>query len=261
MRVHLLAALIVALSLSAVAVGQERVDPLIASSDDPLELQQLAIQFIAGNRPRDALAALQKSLRIYDDNAETHMWVAVVYAQLEEHEAAEQAFRRALEINPQLTEAHNWFGVYWARSGDLDRAIEHYRAALADPAYPRISRARVLVNLGNVLMQKGDVEAALPPLSEAARTPIPSSDPLYALVHVSLGEALLKTGRPEEALGALEKMDVLAPDARTKLLQGLAYRDLGERNQAIDHLQRVLRLAPGTDLADQALEALRRLNS
>lgn len=261
MRLHLVAALILALAWGGAAVGQQRSDPLIASTEDPLELQQLAVQFIAGNRPRDAMAALQKALRIYDGNAESHMWLAVVYTQLEELEAAEESFRRALDINPQLTEAHNWFGVYWARQGDLDRAIEHYRAALTDPAFPRISRARVLVNLGNGLMQKGDMDAALLSLSEAAQTPIPSNDPLYALVHLSLGEALLKGGRPEEALGALEKMDVLAADPRAKLLQGLAYRDLGEREQAIDHLQRVLRLAPGTELADQALAALRQLNS
>lgn len=257
---HLAVALLAMLIVGGPAAAQDRTDPLIASTEDPLELQQLAVQFIAGNRPREAMAALSKALRIAPGNAEAHMWLAVVFAQLEDDAGAQAEFERALEINPQLTEAHNWFGVYWARRGELDRAIGHYRAALADPAYPRISRARVLVNLGNTLMQKGDVEAALPVLSEAARTPVTSSDPLYALLHLSLAEGLLKAGRPQESLGALERMQVLPPSARAELLTGLAQRDLGEVDEAVDHLQRVLRLAPGSELAEQALDALRQLN-
>ena len=104
------------------------------------------------------------------------------------------------------------------------------------------------------------MEAALPVLSEAARIPVTSSDPLYGLAHLSLAEALLKVGRPQEALGALERMQVLPPNARAELLTGLARRDLGDVGEAVDHLQRVLRLAPGSELAEQALEALRQLN-
>lgn len=256
----ILAAVLLALLLpSGQSLAQQRVDPLIANTDDPLELQQLAIQFIRGNQPRSALDALRKALSIYPDNAETHMWAAVVYTQLNEYEAGEQAFERALEINPDLSEARNWYGVHLTERGFLDRAIEQYRQALTDPAYPRISRARVLVNLGNVLLSKGDVEAAIPPLSEAARSGVASNDPLYSLVHQGLAEALIKNGRAEEALGALENLEVLPPNPRTELLTGLAYRDLGEVNSARDHLQRVLRLAPGAELADQALEVLRTL--
>ena len=240
-------------------MAQRRIDPLIANTDDPVELQQLAVQFIRGNQTRSALDALLKALSIYPDNAETHMWTGVVYTQLNEFEAAEQSFERALEINPDLSEARNWYGVHLTQRGLLDRAVDQYRIALDDPAYPRISRARVLVNLGNVLLAKGDVEAAIPVLSEAARSGVASNDQLYSLVHQGLAEALIKNGRAEEALGALENLDVLPPNPRTEYLTGLAYRDLGEVNSARDHLQRVLRLAPGTELADEALQVLRAL--
>lgn len=261
MRRQLAAVLVAALLWGSPAVAQQRTDPIIGSTEDPLELQQLAVQFIAANRPHDAMAALSKAMRLNPGNAENHMWMAVTFSQLDNFESAEAEFQRALEINPQLTEAHNWFGVLWARRGDLDRAIDHYREALRDPAYPRISRARVLTNLGNALLQKGDVEAALPALSEAAGVSIPSNDPLFGLIHVSLADALLQHGRPDEALSALSKLDVLPDSARAELLRGFAYRDLGERGSAIDHLQAVLRLAPGSTLAERALEALRGLNA
>lgn len=261
MRRQIATALLVVLIWGGPAVAQQRTDPIIGSTDDPLELQQLAVQFIAANRPHDAMAALGKSLRLNPGNAESHMWMAVAFTQLEDLDSAEAQFERALEINPQLTEAHNWFGAYWARRGDLDRAIEHYRKALEDPAYPRISRARVQTNLGNTLMQKGDVEAALPLLSAAARVSLPSNDPLFALIHLSLADALLQSGRPDEAISALDSLEVVPSNARAHLIRGLANRDLGEREQAIEELRAVLRLAPGSELADRALETLRRLGA
>ncbi len=244
-----------------VVPAQRAIDPLISNSEDPTELQQLAVQFIANNQPRQALAALRKSVGIYSENAESHMWLGVVYTQLDEFDAAEAEYRAALQINPLLTETHNWFGVHWARRGDLAHAIEQYRAALDDPAFPRISRARVLVNLGNVYLQQGDVEAAIPAFSEATRASVPSSDPLFALMHMSLADALIKNGRPREALGALGNLGVLPSSPRGELLRGLAFRDLGTNAEAVDHLQEVLRMAPGSELAEQALEILRQLQS
>lgn len=237
----------------------QQTDPLVANSTDATELQQLGVRFIASNQMHNALEALRKSLEIYPDNAETRMWLGVVYTQMNEDIAAEGEFIRALELNPQLTEARNWFGVYWAQRGNFDAAIAQYRQALLDPAYPPISRARVQVNLGNVLMQTGDYEAAVVVLGAAGGTTVASSDPLYPLIHLSLAEALVKTGRARECLGALERMDVLPANARVEYLKGLAYRDLGEFDDARDHLGRVLRLAPGTELAGEALQVLESL--
>lgn len=258
MRLRLWVCIALCLCLAA-EVSAQQIDPLVANSTDPLELQQLGVQFIASNRSRDALAALRKALEIYPDNAETRMWLGVVYTQMNEDIAAEGEFRRALEINPQLTEVHNWFGVYWARRGNYDAAIAEYRKALSDPAYPSISRARVQVNLGNVLMQTGDHDEAVRQLSQAASVSVPSNDPLFALVNTSLADALVRTGRPSEALSSLARMEVLPANPRVEFLKGLAYRDLGEFQDARDHLGAVLRLAPGTDLASQALDALETL--
>ena len=246
--------------LFAGSVEGQQVDPLVASSNDAIELQQLAVRFIANNQTRSALEALRKSLGIYPDNAETRMWLGVVYTQLNEDIAAEGEFLKALELNPQLTEVRNWFGVYWARRGNFDAAIAQYRQALMDPAYPPISRARVQVNLGNVLMQTGEYEQAVAVLGEAGSLALASSDPLYPLLHMSLAEALVRTGRSREALGALERMEVLPPNARVEYLSGLAYRDLGEVADARDHLGRVLRMAPGSELAREALEVLESLS-
>jgi Tfp pilus assembly protein PilF len=157
---------VLALSGAHEVFGQQ-VDPLVANSNDPLELQQLGVRFIATNQTHNALDALRKALGLYPDNAETRMWLGVVYTQMNEDIAAEGEFIRALELNPQLTEVHNWFGVYWARQGNFDAAIAEYRRALQDAAYPPISRARVQVNLGNVLMQTSEYDEAVTVLGAA----------------------------------------------------------------------------------------------
>lgn len=245
---------------SAVAMGQQQgIDPLIERTDDPLELQQLAVQFIRHNEPRSAVVALRKALLEVPNNGETRMWLGVALAQLDELEEAKEELDRALELNPALTEAHNWLGLYWYRQGELDRAIEEYRTALADPTYPRPSRARVLVNLGRILLEQGDVEAAIPALSEATSAPVPSNDQTFVLSRLLLAEALIKNGRPQEALGALELLLEDRAHARALLLAGMAHRDLGELDRAADRLRDVLRRAPGTGLAERALKILREI--
>lgn len=260
-RVAGLALILLVSSTAITAAAQRRVDPLVESTDDTVILQRYGIEFYRQNRPHDAVDALQKALRLYPDNAETHMWLGVVYTSLAKDEVAEGEFVRALELNPQLTEAHNWFGLYWVHRGDLRRAIDHYRTALADPAYPRLSRARVLLNLGTARLQLGDVEEAISPLSEARRSRLAASDPAFLWVRLALGEALVRNGRPQEALAVLEEIDQLAPSGRGELLMGMAYRDLGEKDRARDHLRDVLRLEPGSELADRARGILDSLDS
>ncbi len=256
---RLAATVLLVLISAAPVVGQQRIDPLIGSTDDPLVLQQYGIEFYRQNRPYDALAALNKAAAVYANNAETHMWLAIVYTRLDDLATAQAEFERALELDSGLTEVHNWFGLYWLRQGDLDRAVQEYELALSDPAYPRISRARVLLNMGNALMQQQQYEAATPRLSEAFRTPLPSNDPAFLWIRLALSESLIKTGRPDEALMVLDELKVLPDVSRAEFLGGLAHRDLGEYGKARDRLGRVVRLEPGSELAAQAKQIIRDL--
>lgn len=257
---RLAATLLILSAVGAPALAQQRVDPLVASSDDPLVLQQYAIEFYRQNRPYDALAALRKAAGLYGSNAETHMWLGIVYTRIDDLATAEAEFERAIELNPGLTEVHNWYGLYWMRRGDLERALAEYALALEDPAYPRISRARVLLNMGNALMQAERYAEATPLLSEAFRTTLPSNDPAFVWIRLALSDTLIKTGRPDEALSVLEELSVLPDNARANFLAGLAHRDLGEFDKAHDRLSRVVRMEPGSVLADEAKQVMREMD-
>lgn len=254
-------ALVAVTCVAPQAGGQQGSDPLVAATDDPVLLQQYAIEYYRRDQLQQALGALTKSLSMYPDNSETHMWLGAVYMKLQDDDAALLSLQRALQLNPALTDAHNWLGVYWSERGDFEAAERHYRAALADPAFPRISRARVQFNLARILMGVGNNEGAIPLLFDAMRGPVPSNDPVFPWIRLQLAEALLLTGRPREVLSVLDELDVLPDTAERALLTGLAYRDLGQTGEAQDYLQSVLRMAPGSPSAERALEVLRELDS
>ena len=235
-------------------------DPLLDELEDPQELQQVGIRYIEDNQPQNAILALRKSLRAYSRNAETHMWMGAALTMTRQFDEALASFDRALELNSQLTETHNWLGIYWYQRNEPQRAVSEFQIALADPTYPAISRLRVLMNLGRILLELNQLDSAINTLAQAAEMRVSSGDPVHSLIRVLLAQALLKQGRPLEAIRALEPIkNERGSSAETNLITGLAYRDLGEHTSARRHLEAVLRLAPGSDLSEQAIEALQEL--
>jgi Tfp pilus assembly protein PilF len=74
-------ACLVVMAMTAVgAVAGQQLDPLVASSNDAIVLQQLGVQFIATSQTANALQALRKSLEIDPNSPAAHMWLSVVYS-------------------------------------------------------------------------------------------------------------------------------------------------------------------------------------
>lgn len=268
---RVLAALLV-LALPAAAAAQQRVDPLVSGTDDALVLLQIGRTAIARGELRLALQALEKSARLLPDNAETHMWMGVSHFQLDDLDAAERELRAALAIDPNFIQARNWYGVYWTRRGDSDRALQEYRSALAIRATPPIERARVLINLGNLQLQRNEVEEAMMALREASSGVSAGEEPrLYVMVRHLLADALIRIGEPRDALQTLgadgvggqgNRLPETVRDefaANGYFLAGTAHRDLGEREAAREQFNRVLLTAPGTEIAARARQMLESL--
>ncbi|MBK8286214.1 MAG: tetratricopeptide repeat protein [Ahniella sp.] len=59
-----------------------------------------------------------------------------IRADMDEHEAAELAYRKALQINPKQIEAMTGQGILARKQGNYQRAMDHYRKAVeVDPDY------------------------------------------------------------------------------------------------------------------------------
>jgi tetratricopeptide (TPR) repeat protein len=134
------------------------------------------------------------------------------------------------------------------------RMWEQAERATDDNLYAR-------VNLGWLLMERGDVERAVGEFDEALRI-----SPESALAHNDKGLALIRLGRSAEALREFEDavhFDDRYAEARSNL--GIAYRGAGRVDEAVAQYAAAIRLSPTyapayANLAD-ALGAIGRLDA
>jgi len=248
-------------SVGAVVPATETLAPAPQNPEDidPRDLQMLAILYIEGNRPHDAIPLLERSIDLYPENGETYMWLGAAQFLTEQFAEAEESFMKALARNPGLTDVRNYLGLLRYKEGDLNGALREFSVALRDPVYPPVSKARARLNIANVYLEQGSPEAALEHLT-AASAAISDNDGSYIPVQLQLSKALTQLDRPQEAIAALQKIITVEPDfAEAHLLLGIAYRDLGQARVAREHLEKVIELAPGTAIGERAQAALARI--
>ena len=228
--------------------------------DNARDLQVLGILYLQENQPAEAIRVLLRAIDLNPENGETHMWLGAAYFFYRDFEEAEDSLLRALVHNPRLAEAHNYLGLLWYTQGDPDRAITEFEVALEDPGFPPASRWRVHLNLGNIYLECDEPDVALRHLRQAIGLGVRDNDPGFQPLHVQLGKALVQLARPGEAVAALDKILAINPDhVEAHFVIGLAYRDTGELGSAREHLQRVVRLAPGSEFSERAQALLSRL--
>jgi tetratricopeptide (TPR) repeat protein len=87
-------------------------------------------------------------------------------------------------------------GVAWAALGRVPEAREDFEAALASVA----RYAPSIANLGNLLMEEGDLEGAIARYEAAI-----AADADYAVAHFNLGIAYKRAGRLDEGVRMMRK--------------------------------------------------------
>lgn len=167
--------------------------------------------------PAISQAEQQRALRRAPDNLDA--WTAYQRglwhfdkANAEENLLAEQFFQRAVDLDPAFASA--WVGLAESRSragwmfgaadlaASLNSALDLARQAAAlEPANPEVCAC-----LAHNLTQHADYSGALAAAQRALAV-----SPNFAFAHASMGAALVFSGRPSEALTALETSIRLDP--------------------------------------------------
>jgi len=146
-------------------------------------------------------------------------------------------YRQALTIDPRNVNTRLAVAEISAARGDVEEAERQLLQLLAwDHQYVGDAQYR----LGQLLVQRGDAEAALPHFREAIRLEADNVN-----VRLALANALRGLGRVPEAIVELEAVLAIAPervDAHAAL--GLLLRGQGREAKARWHLARALQLAP-----------------
>ncbi|HLB74102.1 MAG TPA: tetratricopeptide repeat protein, partial [Sedimentisphaerales bacterium] len=145
-------------------------------------------------------------------------------------------YKEALELDPSLVDAHFNYANILRVQGKLDEAIVHYRyAVVLQPAF-----AEGYCNLGIALLQKGMIADAMESLQKAL-----DANPDYAAAHHNLGLAMARQGDMEGAATHLMRCVELAPE------NPFAHYDLArvfhakkEYDSANKHYMETLRIRP-----------------
>lgn len=201
-------------------------------------------------------------------------------------------FTNVLERYPGFAVAVNNVGAHRATLGDRDGALAAYRRAVAlDPGY-----VRAWINIGTALQESGFVAESLDAY-KAAVAALGTTHPVTPdalTAHYVYGQRLLANGQRDEALAQfiaadaydlphpeafynlavvahdLGRNDLAEPAVRravalarssipTRYLAAAILAEQGKIPEAIEHLEYVVRKAPGYENAEEHLRRLRGL--
>ena len=166
---------------------------------------------------------------------------------------AAQHFKSATELKPELPDNYNSLGLAYCRLERFDEGIVEYRKALQlkeeKPSTAKSTGvATMRTNLANAL-------------TLTANNLIDSAQLLFEQGAAIAAETDRKAAmeRYDEAISEYEKALALEPQhpAIHRNL-GLVLLRLGKRDEAVAHLQTVLRLVPDEPIAREALDAIKR---
>lgn len=186
--------------------------------------------------PRDSIpqakAAARKALDLDNLLPEAHAsWARVLCAYDFAFDQAIAEFERAIELNPNYATAHHWFSnSALSPLGDFERAfVEGKRSVELDPL-SMINNA----DLGNTYFYGRRYDEALSPAKKAIEI-----DPHSHLAHYYLGQVLQLKGQLSEATAEYKKAVELDDDPQALACLGQAYARSGKRKDAEQILARL----------------------
>ena len=191
-------------------------------------------------RPQDSFplaeAAAKKALEIDDNLAEAHTTLGFsLCVHHLDFAGSIREFERAIALNPNYATAHHWFGDGPLLAvGQFDRAIaEGKRALELDPLSVIIT-----ADLGANYLVARRYDDAIEQFHKAI-----DLDPRFYYTHWNLAEALELKGNLREALAEYKKAVELDDDPFVLALLGQAYAKVGQRDEALRILAQLSQIA------------------
>jgi len=164
-------------------------------------------------------------------------WLAITSAvQTQVWHDKERLWLHALTVNPRSSMAHFNLGNILADRGEVEAAIERYQqAAQFDPR-----GTDILNNLGGIYLKQGKLEEAIEQYQRAVEI-----NPIDDYAHYNLGQILAKRGEYDRAIGHLQRVVELIPaDGEAHYDLGRVLKKRGEGDKAIEHFRQAVRINP-----------------
>lgn len=218
-------------------------------------LQDSGEKYMAAGETASALKYLTEAEQKDPSDPVIQYDLALAYDQRGMEEQAVSHLKNALKLKPAYPEALNAIGAVYARRGQFTLAQESFQKALNDPFYKTPQLAAY--NLGSLHEKRGELEVALMDYQQALKL-----DPRYSAALYRTGQVLEQLNRTDDARHAYGKAVTISPDlAEAQYRFGVLSYQAGDMEAAAASLSRVGKLAPNTDMADEARRYLERLSS
>jgi TolB-like protein/Tfp pilus assembly protein PilF len=211
-------------------------DPSYALAYAGLADSYLLLPFLGAASPQDSIpqakAAAKHALELDDTLAEAHASSGRIRSGYDfAFDQSIKEFERAIQLNPNYAMAHHWIS-----SGPLtalarfDRAIAEGRRAVELDPLSLVDN----VDLGWVYFAARRYDEAIAQMRKTIEI-----DSRFYLAHYSLGEALQLKGRLADAIAEYRKAVELDDDPFALALLGQAYARAGQRDEAQKILARL----------------------
>lgn len=247
---HFWIGLAVCLACAACATTGDK-DPL--AKYPSTKLHEMGERFLAAGDYTNALKFLLAADQKKPDDPVINYELGLAFDERGIQNEALARFNKAVALKPDYSDAYNALGRFYGRQGNYEMALASFQKALANPFYQNPQLVRY--NLGLLYEAKSNPEEALKQYQEAVRL-----QPSYGVAYYRMGRAWEEMKRADEAKRAYVKAIQHSPDlAEAHLRYGIMCYTAGEMEDALYSLNRVVRLAPNTSLADEARLYIQRL--
>lgn len=207
-----------------------------------------------------------RALEIDGSLAEAHAALGLYYSNSEQWETSESHYRKAIELNPNYPLGHEWLSAILVGTGRFAEGVDEI--CIAESLDPLSLRAKVLsawtlyqardfetaekkarellqlnpdfmqshLQLANILLETGDLGAALFHARKAAELEPGSPLPVYILVF-----ALVRNDLLEEAVNLVERWEQKARESYViPYLLALSYEAVGDRGRALELIRQAI---------------------
>lgn len=180
--------------------------------------------------------------------------LGIVYLNKRDFDNAVKQFRRVIQLNPKFFDAYNYLGVIFTETGKYELAKENLLIAANAETYRTPENA--YANLASLELNNNKLESALR-YAEKGLEKNKNFAPLYNL------KGLILENRKEyrEAISSYEKaLSLLTEDDATFLINiGRTYAKMGDKQKALDILEKALPKAYSPQVKDQIIASIKEL--
>jgi tetratricopeptide (TPR) repeat protein len=197
-----------------------------------------------------ALREFLKAEALYPEDPFLQNDLGLVYKAKKRPDLAIKHFKKALKLNPDYAPAKNNLGTVYLDKGEWDTAIEYFTAVSKNMLYatPHLP----LANLGWACYNKKEYALAERYYRESL-----DLEPKFFNAMRGLGLTYIAMGRVDDAAKILESAVKDYPNLALLYLDlGKIYSQSGDYEKALMAYQKIVELAPNSDLAEEAERAI-----